>query len=101
MTKPTPTVRLRTGIEEAKPLVATVGYQLRELLRDKPIALLELATFCRDPLHTFFGDTQADVQHLLEPAPDGVPRIRDSIRNIILASIEGEGPDMALVSPLN
>ena len=100
----TPTIRLRTGIEEARPLVALIYHQLKELLEKKPIVLFELVMCCRDREHVPWGKTGDDLRALSLLEPDtGCEhvRIHDSIRNIVCASVEGEGLDLVLRSPVN
>jgi hypothetical protein len=95
------TVLLRTGIEEVKPLVKITMVILKRLYEEKPIVLYELAQLCRDRDHEPWGKCGDDLveRKLIQKTENGY-HVHDSIRNIVLAAIDGEGVDMVLRSPL-
>jgi len=91
-------IRLKNGSEEADVLVYSAMGSLKVLADDQPNALYELVMKCRDNNHVFFGDTGNILKerHLIEP--DG--RVHDSLRNIVLSAVVGDGLEMCLQSPL-
>lgn len=93
-----PTVILKNGATEAEPLVNTIMYALKCLFDEKPVAFLELVTKCRDGSHQWFGSAEQICKDYTLIPSDG--RIHDSIKNIVLSAIEGEGLGMVLGSPL-
>lgn len=93
------TVRLRNGAEEVKSLVSMILFTLKDMWsKGEVTTVYELAMLCRDPEHKLFGDTGDVLKKLSLVQPDG--RVHDSIRNIVLSAVEGEGLDMRLQSPI-
>lgn len=96
------TVQLKNGSEEFKPLVAITMASLRHLYDKKPIMLIELTMLCRDPDHKMFGTTIG--QELCDTNLISVAGTRmvvhDSIRNIVLSAVEGDGLNMVLRNPV-
>lgn len=92
------TVKLRTGEVALTPMVGAVSMSLKSLMQKRPIALYELVMLCRDPKHELFGNAGDILKELNLIEGDGRPH--DDVRQIVLASTEGEGMDMHLVSPL-
>lgn len=86
------TVILKNGAEEVKALVMVTMMSLRHL---EPI---ELVQKCKDDTHIFWGDTEEKLKSLALLECSGRPH--DSIRNIVLSALAGEGLDMRLVSPI-
>ena len=94
------TVTLRTGHVEAATGVRVVQLHLRSLLSEHPVAFLELVTIARDRNHEPFGATGEWLRQLQLLDHDGHHhRMHESVRNIILACVAGDGLDMHLVSP--
>lgn len=93
------TVQLKNGNEEFKPLVAGTMVSLRQLYNEKPIAIYELAMLCRDPDHEILNKVIAQDLHDLGLI-DAVAAVHDSIRNIVLSAVEGDGLDMVLGNPV-
>ena len=94
----TTTTTLHTGAVVATPLVATVGMILRRLLDEgAAVPFYEAAMIARDASHRPFGRAGADLEKagLLEGG-----RMHQSIRDVIVASVEGEGFDMKMRSPV-
>lgn len=89
------TVILKNGAEEVKALVMVTMMSLRHL---EPIAFYELVQKCKDDTHIFWGDTEEKLKSLALLECSGRPH--DSIRNIVLSALAGEGLDMRLVSPI-
>ena len=103
MGEPIPTVRLKNGIEEAKPLVAVVMLSLESLFKEgKGIVFYELVEICKDSNHKPWGTAIGeDLKNLsLASEVDGKWLVHDSIRNIVLSAAEGEGLDLRLVNPV-
>jgi|688.fasta_scaffold817402_3 hypothetical protein len=91
------TVTLKNGAEEALPLVTVTMMSLRTLMEQNPIVFYELVTKCRDSNHRFFGNTGDSLKQLgLVQAGE---HIHDSVRNIVLSAVKGDGFDMSLGSP--
>ena len=93
------TVWLKNGTEEVKMMIVFTMDLLRSLLHDNPIAMYELVMVCRDSKHIPFGNTSEELQKLLLLQPDGRPH--NSIRNIVLSAVMGDGLDMCLVNPID
>lgn len=90
-------VVLKNGAEEVEPLVAVVMMSLRTLLRENPIAFFELVQLCKDRNHKPFGTTGTILEQT-SLIQNGV--LHDSVRNIVLSAVEGEGLEMRLTSPV-
>jgi len=91
-------VKLKNGTTEAKPLVNATMLILRDLVDNDPITLYELTMLCRDSSHQLWGSagTKLKERNLVES--DG--RVHQSIRNVVLSAVTGDGLDMCLSSPL-
>ena len=94
----TKTVRLKNGTEEGRQLVGALQLIMGGLFDEEPMAAYELVELCKDPSHVLFGNAGAELKdrRLLE----GDGSVHGSIRNIVLNSVEGEGLDLKLVSPI-
>jgi hypothetical protein len=90
-------MKLKNGSEELDGLVGVTMMSVRRLTQTHPIAFYELVMLCRDPKHKLFGNTGQALNDL-SLVTNG--QVHDSIRNIVLSAIEGEGMDMTLVSPV-
>ena len=95
-------VTLKNGSEEAKPLVVIVMMSLRKLFNSgnmgDAISAYELAMKAREPGHKLFGNTVQDLAKLALVNADG--SMHDSVRNIVVSAVEGEGFDMTLGNPV-
>lgn len=89
-------VTLKNGATEFKPLVAATMLSLGKLLQDNPIAFYELTMKARDSKHEFFGNVGSELKLLALIQENG--NLHDSIRNIVLSVVEGEGAMMRLTS---
>jgi hypothetical protein len=94
------TVTLRNGSEELDSLVNATMMSLRQMMGDilGITALYDLHQIC---LGTNYRPSARQLEYLKERCllqANGRPH--DSIKNIVLSAIEGEGPEMTLVSPL-
>jgi hypothetical protein len=92
------TVVLKNGAEEVESLVVVCMISLRTLSREAPLTLYDLAAKCRDSEYETFGNAEEELKQLGLMEDGG--RIHDSIRNIVLSAIEGDGLDMHLTSPI-
>lgn len=92
------TVKLKNGEEEAEGLVNITFMLLKDLSKNNPILLYELAEKCRDRNHKFFGNTGDTLREKELVQSDY--SMHSSIKNIVLSSIEGEGMEMRLVNPI-
>jgi len=90
------TLRLRTGQEEAKGVVIATFSSLRALSENHPAAFLQAAALARDPGH----EPAVAVVLWRFGLIDHDGRMPDPVRNVILASIKGEGDRVRLVNPV-
>ena len=88
---------LKNGAEEPKPLVLSVTMSLQKIFEDNPIVAYELVTMCREAGHKFFGDSEEVLKAWGLVQPDG--KVHESIRNIVLSAVQGDGLNMVLGSP--
>ena len=96
-------VTLKNGATEAKPLVEVTMMSLDMLLSTNPTSFIELVESCRDREHVIWGSSgERLVQlHLLESVDsDGHGHIHESIRNIVLSAVTGEGLGLTLGNPI-
>ena len=91
-------IKLKNGSEEALTLVTTISLSIRELLNNKPMALYDMVMKCRDDSYSIFGNNTNTLKNLALLGEDG--KVHNSIKNIVLSSIEGEGLDMKFVYPI-
>ncbi len=91
-------VKLKNGAEEAEPLVTVMMMSLANLMKERPLALYDLAMKCRDKNYQFFGDNEKHLQDLELVGISG--DIHSSVRNVVLSAVHGDDLDMALSSPV-
>ena len=91
-------VTLKNGTQEAEPLVKVAMFSLSNLIEQDPIAFYELVMLCRDRSHSLFGNTPDKLHSLSLIEQSGQPH--DSIRNVVLSAVSGDGLDMELHSPV-
>ncbi len=93
-------VTLRNGQQEAKALVVATMMNLKQLTGDIPgwLQLADLVEACKsNDVYRGGGNAQDLVKRgLLQ----GDGKVHGSIRNIVLSSIHGDGPDMEVGSPI-
>ena len=106
MTTTIETVTLKNGAEEAKPLVVVTMMTLNRLMDEgKAMVVYELVELCKNPAHRPFGVTGDDMVKLSLASKNQRPatnpwHVHNSIRNIVLSAIEGEGMDLCLGNPV-
>ena len=99
----TTTVTLRNGAVEARALVAVMMVTLRSLFDERPPHAYDLVMLCRDGRYgaeifpKIAGDLERD--QLIRSTPNGWA-VHDSIRNVVLSSVEGDEIDMVLGNPV-
>lgn len=87
------TTTLKNGSTEATMFVREMMMSLEFLMDDNVGAFYELVMACRDKEHALFGNAEQVLRDLsLYP-------IHDSVRNIVLSAVTGDGLDMVLGSP--
>jgi len=93
-------VKLKNGAEAMPSAVAVVMMSLEQLFRDHPIAAYELVMKCRDRNHKIFGNggIQEDLQRRALMIGDG--HVHESIRDVILSAVSGDGLQMTLSNPV-
>jgi hypothetical protein len=94
-------VKLKNGTEEAKHLVTTVMMSINGLAKQGlpgMLAVYDLAEVCKGKGYRPFGDNMKKLQGLALLDQSGKPH--DSIRNIVLSAVQGEGLDMTIGSPV-
>lgn len=90
--------KLKNGREEILSLVTVTMMTLYKLMEENPIALYELTEKCKNPEHIIFGQIEPILQDL---ALINNGQIHDSIKNIILSAIKGEGLELTLINPIS
>jgi hypothetical protein len=91
-------VRLKSGYEEAQSLVVSTIFQLELLITEDSIAFYEAVMIARNPEQVCFGDRANRLKELAILTRDG--RMHDSVRNIIVSAVSGEGLEMRLGNPV-
>ncbi len=95
-------VRLNNGAEELKASVAVVMAAIRKLWSDiehgGPMVVYDLYQACLDRDYAWFGANRSVAEALSLVDPGG--GIHDTVRNVVVSAVEGEGRDMHLVRPL-
>lgn len=94
-------IKLKNGTEEAAPLVTVGMMALKNLFETRPIHFFELVSLARNSAHVLFGKTGQDLlaQSLVQDAGNGRYTMHDSLRNIVLSAVVGEGLEMRLWDP--
>lgn len=89
-------VTLRTGAEVPVPALSITRISLDELMEQDPVALVELVELARNPGYTVFSD---NVTKALSDAGllNSAGRLDNVTRDIVLASVEGDGLDIRLL----
>lgn len=94
------TVTLKNGAEEVKSAVGLLLVVLRDLLKENPMAFYDVVMVARDPAYIdrVFPIHKMTLTglNLLEASGN----MHDTIRNIILSAVEGDGPEMTLTNPI-
>jgi hypothetical protein len=90
-------IKLKNGSEEVEPIVLVTMASLHKLFQDQPIAAYELVMKCRDRTHKFWGNYQDVLEKWALVQSDG--NVHDSIQNIVLSAVTGDGLYMTLSSP--
>ena len=95
-------VKLRNGSEELKILVNAIHLNLQAILTKHPISFYDLVTLARDKNYKIFPpNAKCLIQlGLLNEGQPGEYHMHDSIKSIILSSVEGDMLDMKLVDPI-
>lgn len=89
-------LKLKNGSEAPDVLVASVMVSLRDLWDTKPIVAFEFVSLCRDPKHELWsGKADLERANLIK---DG--KVHDSIRDIVLSAVSGEGLSMTIDAPV-
>jgi len=90
-------LKLKNGSEEVEPLVTTTMMALETLIVEEPLAFYDLVAKSRDKNRTFFGNGEKILE---ERALISNGIIHNSIRNVVLSAVVGEGLSMTLGNPL-
>jgi hypothetical protein len=95
-------VKLKNGAEEAEPIVTVVMMRLQSMMESGDLVdamlVYDLVMKCRDDSYRFFGENETKLKNMALVEHDG--RVHDSIRNVILSSVVGDGLEMRIESPL-
>src|SRR5579863_8383904 len=96
-------VKLRNGSEEPEVLVRTTFTAICRLYHNgfpDMLPVVDLARICqKDPTYKPYGTNEQVLKEMALLQPDGTPH--DSVRNIVLSSVTGEGLNMFLVNPIS
>lgn len=90
-------VLLKNGTKEPAGFVNVTLLALEDLQGSDPVALYELREKCRDPEHQLWPGALETLQELTLVRPDGT--IHESVRNMVLLAVEGEGLDIHVGDP--
>jgi hypothetical protein len=95
-------VKLRNGAEELVTQVDAIHMSLRTLFEQHPISFYDVVMFAKNSSYNIFPvNAEPLVQlGLLNEGPVNKYSIHDSVKSIILSSVEGEGSNLKLVNPL-
>ena len=88
---------LKNGSEEGRDFVVVTMELLQILIGKKPIVFDQLVMRCQNENHQFFGSTAKFLKKI--NFVDSKEYVYDSIRNIVLSAIVGEGLEISLESP--
>ena len=92
-------VLLKTGKYVPDTMIFGTWLDLRREIQESPLGIFELVKCCQDRKYRFpekFLEEFANVGLVL---PEGIPQ--SDVREIVLASVEGEGMEMVFHSPLH
>ena len=100
-------VTLKNGTEHDASLVASIRYALEKLLETHPIAFIDLVMMCRTPGYEPFGTNGKPLADagLVRAVGGGAQTsgewiVHEAVREVVLCSVEGEGLNMRVVSPI-
>jgi hypothetical protein len=97
-------VKLKNGTEEFEGLVPVLMAMLRHLADKYPTAFFDLVNQVRDPGYEVFSPGEVGVLVSLGLALEGSTMkklvVHDSVRNIVLSAVGGNGLEMRLGDPL-
>lgn len=89
-------VTLNNGKSEGEAVVFATMFSLTRMLEQEPQVFYEFVCKCRDPQYSMWGDSAARaVRWGLLDASDYV---HESVRNVTLSAVAGEGMDLHLLS---
>lgn len=94
-------LRLKNGSEANSGLVASVTLNINGLLDEEaacPMAFWDLVLVCQDDGYEPMAACAVELKRSGLMLPDG--SVHAAIKDIVLSSVEGEGIDMTLVSPV-
>lgn len=96
-------VKLKNGSEEHGPLVSTIVYTLRELMREgNGIVVYELVELCKDAEHELWGKTGVQLKECALVEQNGTGwKVHSAIRNIVLSAATGKGMDLTIGDPVD
>ncbi len=92
--------RLKNGSDEAVVVVSATMISLKGLLGKGTSGLLtfyDLTMLCRDPKYKMSEENMSTLKRLSLLESTGLPH--DSIKNVVLSAVVGEGMKMSLISP--
>jgi hypothetical protein len=93
-------LKLKNGSEELEPTVIAVMNVLHNMINSgiDCIAVYELVEKCKDNKHVLFGNAGEKLQKFGLIDKNG--SIHESIKNIVLSAVEGDGMDMSIGNPI-
>jgi len=92
------TVKLKNGAEEAAPLVTIGMMSIGRLAEQYPMVFYDFVMLCRDRNHKLFGRAEDELRALSLIGPGN--HVHDSIRNLVLSAVSGDGMEMVLGNPI-
>ena len=98
MSTPDPAVvTLRTGAEVPVTAVSALNLTMGDLMNKHPMALYEAVMIARDAAHVPFGNAGGILREY--SLLDETGRMDRTVRTVILAATDGDGPGVRIISP--
>jgi hypothetical protein len=90
-------ITLKNGAEEVESLVLIAMISLQMLIEQNPEVFNEFVHLCRDRNYELSGDA-TEILEKLYLVQNGV--VNDSLRNVILSTVDSDGSDAWPISPI-
>jgi hypothetical protein len=96
--KTTPMVTLKTGASVPESVVIVTIITMEKLMKTEPMVFYDLVEMCRDPKCKPFNEENK--QRLLDLKLLGSQGVPTLTRDIVLASVSGNGSKMKMSNPI-
>lgn len=91
-------VKLKNGAEESDKAVAVITISLEHLFTTMPVLAYDLVMKCRDADYRLFGNTAVLLHE--RGLMDTSGHVHETIRNVVLSAVIGDGVEMTLTNPV-